>query len=119
MIAKKYKLPIQNFVGKKPVATKSSQFFVLKLFRLESDRGGRLENNHSRFGLVISGSVINKATARNKIKRAVFDWLRLNKDKLPTYDYLFILKNTAKDQKIEAVLNDLVQLSWLLVNNHS
>lgn len=71
MVAKKYKLPIQSFLAKKPKVTGKTDFFMIR----------QLPNNfdYSRFGVVISKKVSPSAVVRNKIKRIIFDFIRLNK----------------------------------------
>ena len=102
MISKKYKLPIQDFTKEKPLKVLRSSFFTLKVF--ESGL------SYSRFGVIISGSTIKKAFQRNKTRRAIFDRLRLDYDKLPTSNYLFILKNTAKDVELKSLLANLEEV---------
>src|SRR3989344_8137003 len=72
MLAKKFRLPIQNWLKeRKRIITRKSDFFIIK----------RSDNNlsFSRFGLVISKKVSKLAVSRNKIKRIIFDFIRLNK----------------------------------------
>lgn len=102
MIKKKFKLPIQNFFNKRPAKPISSAFFVLKLFQPEF--------NYSRFGLVISAKLFKKAVDRNRMKRKIFDFLRLNQPNLPIYDYLFILRKEASSRNIDFILEDLRKL---------
>lgn len=93
MLAKKYRLPIQDFV-KKSGRSYKSRYFLLKVFR----SGGV----HSRFGVVISKKVSAKATVRNKIKRSIFDFFGRHVIKLPIEDYLVIvLSGTAEIDKKE------------------
>ncbi len=102
MLAKKYKLPIQDFLSKKPVHTKHSAFFVLKKFMTSL--------SYSRFGIIISAKIFKKAVDRNKTRRFLFDFLSSRQQQLPTGDYLFILKNSYKDQLRTEVLIDLEKL---------
>lgn len=67
MLKKSYKLPIQEFIKKKPSIFGRSTFFIAK----------KLSNNlsYSRFGVVISKKVDKRAVARNKIKRDIFKYI--------------------------------------------
>lgn len=72
MLAKKFRLQIHHWLKEKnKVVTRKSDFFIVK----------NSENNlpYSRFGVVISSKVDKSAVKRNKIKRAIFDFIRLNK----------------------------------------
>jgi ribonuclease P protein component len=92
MLAKRYKLPIQLFAGKKPGKIIKSQFFNLKIF------SGNL--SYSRFGVIISNKVSKKATKRNLLKRQSFNFFQIAKNKLPIADYLLIFPpNAAKVDK--------------------
>ena len=72
MLAKKFRLPIQNWLKqRKRIIIRKSDFFIIK----------KSDNNlaFSRFGVVISKKVSKSAVSRNKIKRIIFDFIRLNK----------------------------------------
>lgn len=71
MLAKKYKLPVKEFLDKKPRISGRTKFFLVRI----------LLNNlkFSRFGVVISKKVSPSAVVRNKIKRIIFDFVRVNK----------------------------------------
>ncbi len=72
MLAKKFKLPIQNwFKERKKADIRRNGFFVVK-FRLNNLSFGR-------FGVLISSKTIKNAAGRNKIKRIIFDFVRLKK----------------------------------------
>ena len=89
MLAKKYKLPIQEFLKKKVLSGKRLDFFHVKT----------LENNlpHSRFGIVISKKVSGKSSDRNKIKRMIFSLIAKNKKHLLSgKDILIIVQPNAK-----------------------
>ncbi|MBI5401262.1 ribonuclease P protein component [Candidatus Wolfebacteria bacterium] len=75
MLAKKYKLPIKEFLDKKPRISGRTEFFLMRI----------LPNNlkFSRFGVVISKKVSASAVVRNKIKRTIFDFLRIEKLHIP------------------------------------
>ncbi|MEK7634683.1 MAG: ribonuclease P protein component [Patescibacteria group bacterium] len=73
MLAKKYRLQIQDWLEdkNKRISTRKSNFFIA---RFSSNK-----LNFSRFGLVISAKVSKSAVKRNRIKRIIFDFIRLNK----------------------------------------
>jgi ribonuclease P protein component len=74
MLAKKFRLQAQAFgrpeTGKK-IKTLRSEYFTVK------SRPNNL--GFSRFGTVISRKVLRSAAKRNKIKRVIFNFIRLNK----------------------------------------
>ncbi len=71
MLPKKYRLPVQDFIKKNRFKVKvvRSDYFIIK----------PAPNNlpFSRFGAVVSGKVNKSAVRRNKIKRIIFDFIRL------------------------------------------
>ena len=53
----------------------------------------RKDDNNSRFGFIISTRISKKAVTRNKIKRIISDYLRLNLSKIQTgLDVVFLIK---------------------------
>jgi len=108
MLAKKFRLRIQSQITKqtkKSAIQKKSRHFVIKI----------TPNNfsYSRFGIIISRKVSGKATQRNRIKRVVFDHVRLNKfHQVPGNDVLIItlppinqLTKTEIQQELNSLLN--------------
>lgn len=85
MLSKHYRLQIQNwFKERKKTISRKSDFFIIKVAR----------NNlsFSRFGAIISQKVHKSAVKRNKIKRAIFNFIRLNKyHESPGKDVLIIV----------------------------
>ncbi len=70
MIAKKFKLPIGVWLKeRKRFIFRKNDFFAVKL----------AENNlnHSRFGVVVSKNILKSAVKRNKLKRAIFNFIKL------------------------------------------
>lgn len=67
MLAKKYRLPIQEFVGKNGRSI-NGRYFLLKVFP------GNLTFN--RFGVIISKKVAKQSSRRNRIKRIIFNALQ-------------------------------------------
>lgn len=100
MLAKKYRLLIQNFAGKSGKTAKSPNFSVKKF-----------ENRQfSRFGVIISKKVAKKATERNRIKREIFNFLREIKRSIPVADYLIVVHPGAARLKKENLRLDLENL---------
>ncbi|MEK7658162.1 MAG: ribonuclease P protein component [Patescibacteria group bacterium] len=105
MLAKKFRLQIQNWLkdkGKK-INARKSDFFIVKI----AANG----LNFSRFGVVISRKVSKSAVRRNKIKRTIFDFIRLNGYyKISGKDVLItVLPPTGKFKKSE-IENELNRL---------
>ncbi|MEK7114859.1 MAG: ribonuclease P protein component [Patescibacteria group bacterium] len=100
MIAKKFKLPIQNFVGQSGKVIRNPHF-TIKVFTTN--------NNFSRFGLVISKKVDASAVKRNRLKRLAFDLIQKIAEKLPVNDYLIFFSPSAgklnEDQFIREIKN--------------
>lgn len=109
MLAKKFRLPIHLWLKeKKKIITRKSDFFIIK------SNGNNFP--YSRFGVVISSKVSKSAVKRNKIKRTIFDFARLEKlQEISGRDFLIIvLSKTAKllKEKIES------ELKKILTTNH-
>lgn len=109
MFAKKFRLPIQNWLKKrKKIITRKSDFFIIRAS----------DNNlaFSRFGVVISKKVSKSAVRRNKIKRAIFDFVRLAKlHEAANKDVLIIVSPKTAELKKEEIEKELTKL---LITNH-
>jgi len=70
MLAKKFKLPIQEGLKKNQ---KVFNFLKGKYFNLKSSKNNL---DYSRFSVVISSKIIKKAFLRNKLKRIVFETIK-------------------------------------------
>lgn len=72
MLAKRFRLQVQRWLKEKNrTTTRKSDFFIIK-----SRKNDLL---FSRFGMVISGKVNKSAVKRNKIKKTIFNFIRLEK----------------------------------------
>lgn len=72
MLAKKFRFKIQEWLKeKRKITTRRSDFFIIK------SRTNDLLFN--RFGTIINGKVSRSAVSRNKIKRTIFNFIRLKK----------------------------------------
>ncbi|KKR89236.1 MAG: Ribonuclease P protein component [Candidatus Wolfebacteria bacterium GW2011_GWA2_42_10] len=105
MLAKKFRLPIQNwFKEKKGAIVRKSDFFAVKT------RESNLP--FSRYGVVVSRKVSGFAVRRNKIKRIIFNFIRLEKlQETSGRDVLIIVSPLASKltkQKIETELKSLL-----------
>ncbi len=67
MLAKKYRLPIQNVINKKAKIIRG-QYYSIKIFPNSLP--------YCRFGLSVSKKVSAKAVIRNQIKRQIFNGIR-------------------------------------------
>ncbi len=109
MLAKKFRLQIQNWLkdrGKK-IITRKSDFFIAKTVA-----NGL---NFSRIGVVISRKVSKFAVRRNKIKRIIFDFIRLSKYyEICGQDVLITvlpLAGRLKKKEIEKELREILNLA--------
>ena len=99
MLAKKYRLPIQEVFQKRGASIKTP-YFLLKIF----------ENNlpFNRFGVIISKKTEQKSTGRNRLKRLVLDslekFLFLGDEKR---DILIITSPAIKGLKKEKIIEEL------------
>ncbi|PIV31936.1 ribonuclease P protein component [Candidatus Wolfebacteria bacterium CG02_land_8_20_14_3_00_37_12] len=73
MLAKKYRLQIQNWLKNKNkrIISRRSDFFIIRM--------SANDLFFSRFGVIISAKVSKSAVKRNRIKRIIYDFIRLNK----------------------------------------
>ena len=72
MLSKKFRLQIQNWLKNKNkrVISRRSDFFIVRMSANDLDS--------SRFGVIISAKVSKSAVKRNRIKRIIYDFVRLN-----------------------------------------
>jgi ribonuclease P protein component len=91
MLAKKFRLPVKTTKERLGISFKSPHFLFIKK-----------KNNlqFSRFGVVIGKKNSHLATVRNKIKRVIFNTIRLlNFHKIKGNDVLIIVLSTFKIEK--------------------
>ena len=98
MLAKKYKLPIQLFPGKRGKLFKSANF-TLRVFIPDLP--------FSRFGVTISAKTAPKAVKRNEMKRSVFNFFRQHREALPVADYWVTVLSPAVNLPKEQFLGEL------------
>jgi len=103
MLAKKYRLPIQEMTSKKGRTYKSA-FFAIKVFS-----GGK---EFSRFGVVVSKKVCKTAVARNRVRRALYDALFLIRDRWPIADYLIIVNQFVVGLNQKQINESIIQFSF-------
>lgn len=107
MLAKKFKLPIyKSLKNKKALKILKGKYFNFKIF--DNELG------YSRFGAIISSKILKKAFLRNKLKRFIFEDIRLNKVYFKlNRDCLIIVRPeivrifSAKDFNIKEIKEDL------------
>src|SRR3989344_4641880 len=104
MLAKKFRLPIQDFTKERGASTKTP-YFLLKIFKKETVKGA-----FSRFGVVIGGRVSKKATERNKIKRVILDFFRIHRENFPIADYLLIIHPSVNNLDKQILISELIKL---------
>lgn len=105
MLAKKFRLQIQkqNPVDFKKAIGGSGKYFFLKTAKNEFSYG--------RFGAVINKGVDKSSVKRNRIKRIVFDFIRLKKIYLlPGKDFLIIVSPPARNLKKMEIKKELTLL---------
>lgn len=100
MLAKKFRLPIQNFVGKKGILSKNS-YFLLKIFSTGS---------FSRFGVTVSVKTAKKATERNRLKRLSYNIVGQILDRLPQSDYWLVIQPAAAGLPKEKFVEELTKI---------
>lgn len=103
MLAKKFRLPIQTILRSHFKSYRGESF----LFKRKAS-----DLPYSRFGLIISSKVEKNAAHRSKLKRLIFNFIRLkNLHLIPRHDFLIIvlgsIKNKRKD-KIEKELGEFL-----------
>ena len=94
MLAKEFRLPLKTAKNQGFNSLKGDYFVFKK---------GKNNLLHSRFGVIISGKILKSAVKRNKVKRIVFNYVRINKLHLvPGYDFVLIaLPSAARVSKKE------------------
>lgn len=114
MLAKRFRLQIQDWLknkknlpaGRQEITSRRSDFFIIKISANSLD--------FSRFGVIISLKVSKSAVKRNKIKRIIYDFIRLNNlYKVGGRDVVItVLSATAKLERseIEKQLNSLLHV---------
>ncbi len=71
MLAKKFRLPVKEFLSKKPKIIKTSNFY----FRYLAN-----QLPFDRVGLVISKKTEKSSVRRNRVKRIIFEYFRQGKN---------------------------------------
>lgn len=105
MLAKKYRLQIDEWLKdkKKRIFGRKSDFFVVKTSANNLD--------FSRFGVVISAKVSKSAVVRNRIRRTIFNFIRLNKfQEIAGNDVLIIVLPPAAKLTRQEIENNISKL---------
>lgn len=101
MLAKKYRLPIQSVIKNKAQPVRG-RFFFLKIYSPAL--------NYGRFGVIISKKTAPAATLRNKLKRVVYDFIRIHREKFPIADYAITILPPAVSLPKDVFLQELTNL---------
>ena len=100
MLAKKYRLPIQEFIGRNGKTIKTP-FFLFTIFSSQF--------SYSRFGIIISKKVATQATQRNKLRRTIFS--ACNPKENSGKDFLIIVSPKIKELEKEEIIKNLKYVS--------
>jgi len=76
MLAKKFRLPVKEFLDKKPKILKTAHFYFKYLPK---------QTVFTRVGVIISKKTEKSAVKRNKIKRIIFDFFRDKESNFKTF----------------------------------
>ena len=104
MLSKRYRLKIADFFGSQAPKYK-------RVFRGESIlvRVYSPAKSYSRFGVAIGKKVDPRASARNRVKRAIFFFCESAREKLPLADYVFLPSAKSAALTREQLLAELSQ----------
>lgn len=83
---------------------KINQRHVLALFKPN-------QKSYARLGIIVGKRVANSAVARNRIKRAIRESFRLNKDRLQGLDIIIIARQQS-DTLNKAKLREGMNILW-------
>lgn len=94
----------KNFdkVFKEGKTVRGSFLFIKKILNNQSA---------SRFGLIISSKIFKKATERNRVKRIIYELIRLRIDKIKSgYDLVIIFKIKTDERSLKEDLERLLRV---------
>ena len=100
MLAKKFRLPIEDFVGKKGVLSKNP-YFLVKIFRPAA--------SFSRFGVTVSTKTSKKAVRRNYLRRLSYDVVDQTLKSLEIGDYWIVVQPAAASLPKEKFVEELAK----------
>jgi len=100
MLAKKYRLPIQSVLSVRGTLMRG-RYLSLKVMP------GKL--SYSRFGVVVGTAVDKRASARNALKRALYNALRQRILTQPSLDVVITLSVAARTAAVRGILEELNQ----------
>ncbi len=101
MLAKKYRLPVQSVLRVRGTL-KRGRYLSLKIMT------GALA--YSRFGVVIGSSVDKRATARNALRRLLYNALEQRILTQPSVDVVITVHASARSAPEHAILEELRSL---------
>ena len=103
MIAKNFRLSHSTWFmqrQKQPLRVINTPIVSLKIFPTTL--------LYSRIGIVVGTKINKRATARNRIRRAIYDVFQKNLKNLPTKDYICITR-TAINQLTPKVIQETIE----------
>lgn len=115
MISKKYRFHSRGGVRWVYQHGKTLRRSKMSLVFAENTRG------FTRFSVVVSKKVAKSAVERNRIRRRIYEALRMNMDYIPKkFDYIFVIYQkdvlTMPFGEVERILGELVQESKVCYN---
>lgn len=109
MIAKKFRVPRQSidFILKKGSLEKSTLFLIRFVKNNEA---------FNRFSLVVSKKIYKRAVDRNKLRRQIYEAIRLSEESPDAqhFDFIFIPKKKIIDYNYSEIEKDISKfISWI------
>ncbi len=109
MLSKRFRIPIQHYVGTntpRPAKTIRGALFGVRIYRTTLP--------YARIGVVVSKSVDKRAVVRNHIRRTIIDAAQKQLATLPVADYIIMANvaagKTTKDELAVATTKTLKSL---------
>ncbi|MCJ7804290.1 ribonuclease P protein component [Patescibacteria group bacterium] len=107
MLPKTYRLPLKTELNR---LKKDGQIFQGKFFGLLLSPGN-LNNDTSRFAVIVSNKIDKRAVKRNKIRRLINEVLKSLWPKIKTgVEGVFLVKKTATEATFEEIKNEIEKL---------
>lgn len=105
MLAKKYRLTTEVF--RQHARQKASHVIRSTSFAIKSFPG---KTAHPRFGIVVGKGVDARSSARNRIKRIVYDAIGRAISRLPAADYICIMQPASAKKTKEELQDELAEI---------
>lgn len=98
MLAKKYRLQLAEYPRKGGALRRGRYLFI-------SSRPAEVA--YARFAVVVPAAALARATARNRIKRAIYDALKKRVGVSPYLDRVITVQRSAAEAPLRAILDEL------------